>query len=121
MIIAYDEKARVRDTVSGADEEEMWVTLTAEDIAASAIRRSSVLKCALESQGESALPVKPSAFRLWLSYVGDDESLDDCCTVLKVWSHTRVLLEKHGYVGIHAQTESEPRLVACSSCACSPH
>eukprot|EP00892_Ulva_mutabilis_P002010 jgi/Ulvmu1/1180/UM108_0008.1 len=88
MIIAYDEKAHLRVTTSEsqADQDDLSVTLTKDAIPSAAISRSPVLKCALESQGDSALPVTQPALRLWLAYAGREDSLalDSCCTILKV-------------------------------------
>lgn len=87
MLIAQDEKARLRGTASDEDDHDL-VKLKHESIPQTTLDRSPVLKCALESRGEASLPVKPSAFRLWLCHqTVRNESLEDSCTLLKVQPH----------------------------------
>lgn len=95
MLIAQDEKARLRGTVSEEDDHGS-VKLDHESIPRQALERSPVLDCALESRGEATLPVKPSAFRLWLCHhAGRDESLEDSCTILKVQPPHNTCLVRH--------------------------
>lgn len=81
------------DAASAEDAPTCWVKLEKGSIPISLIERSEVLKTTLEAEGEATLPITASAFRLWCKHrPGADETLEDACTLLKVFLSSHAVM-----------------------------